>query len=212
MAVNLNDLDFNNAGSWPPLIKGVAILIVIGAVGFAGYWFDAKDLWEELKSAQRTEIQLKDEFKRKQDVMANIGEYRKQLEELQGLLNTMLKQLPTRTEMPDLLESISDTGKVNGLVFSLFKPEDEVPRDFYAAKPISIRATGTYHQFAEFVSSVAALPRIVTLESAILNKPNTNNRNQSDDAPEDILSIAATLQTYRYLDADESDDTATQGK
>ena len=142
--------------------------------------------------------------------MANIGEYRKQLEELQGLLDTMLKQLPTQTEMPDLLESISDTGKVNGLVFSLFKPEGEVPRDFYAAKPISIRATGTYHQFSEFVSSVAALSRIVTLEAANLSRPTTNNRNQPLDLDNETLSISATLQTYRYLDADESDDTATQ--
>lgn len=205
---DLNDLDFSNAGSWPPLIKGIAIILLIAAVGAAGYWFDAKDLLQELERAQLNEIQLKEEFKRKQEVMANINDYRKQLEELQALLDTMLKQLPTRTEMPDLLEDVSNTGKINGLTFELFKPESEQPRDFYAAKPISIKARGSYHQFAAFVSSVAALPRIVTLESASLSESPSRGASDVDD---DTLQIEAKLQTYRYLEADESGDGTGQG-
>lgn len=198
----LNNLDFNNAGAWPFPIKIVASVIVAAAVGAFGYWYDTQHLLTELETARQTELQLKEEFKKKQEVMANIDDYRKQLEELQGLLDAMLMQLPTRTEMPDLLEDVSNTGKSNGLVFELFKPEDEQPRDFYASKPITIRARGTYHQFSEFVSSVAALPRIVTLQKATLNNAATGA--QATTTGNDELLIDATLQTYRYLDADES--------
>ena len=189
----LNNLDFNDTGSWPPLAKGIAIVLVLVAVGAAGYYFDIQDQIAELKRVQQQEPGLLDEFQRKYKVMANIEDYRKQLEELQGMLDTMLQQLPTRTEMPDLLEDISNTGRVNGLVFQVFRPQDELPKDFYAAKPIQIRATGTYHQFAEFVSSVAALPRIVTLERAVLKETNSGG---------DALDIEATLQTYRYLESE----------
>jgi len=125
-------------------------------------------------------------------VLANIDAYRAQIKELEGMLNTMLRQLPTRTEMPDLLEDISDTGVFNGLEFQLFRPEAEQPRDFYAAKPITIKARAYYHQFSAFISSISALSRIVTLEKATLASAGA-------DAP---LSIDATLQTYRYLEDD----------
>ena len=194
----LNDLDFNNAGSWPAAIKAVAILLVIAAVGAAGYWFDTKDLLSELDASRHIEQELREEFTRKQKVLANIDAYRAQIEELKGLLATMLKQLPTRTEMPDLLEDISNTGRSNGLAFELFKPQSEQPRDFYAANPIAIRARATYHQFGAFISSIAALSRIVTLEQATLS------------GKDDALLIEATLQTYRYLD--EETDTSETSK
>lgn len=200
----LNNLDFNNAGAWPLPAKLIASLIVMVAVAAFGYWYDTQNLLVELEGARQTEIRLKEEFKSKQETMANIDDYRKQLEELQGMLAAMLMQLPTRTEMPDLLEDVSNTGKSNGLVFELFKPEDEQPRDFYAAKPITIRARGTYHQFSEFVSSVAALPRIVTLQKAELAKANVNpNADKQSAGNDDELTINAILQTYRYMDANE---------
>ena len=128
-----------------------------------------------------------------------------QLRQMEADLQVMLGQLPTGTEMPELLENVSDTGKKNGLEFELFKPEAEQPRDFYAAKPITIKARGTYHQFGAFVSGVAALPRIVTLESASLVRPTpaagaktAKNPGKADDLGQ--VDIQATLKTYRYME------------
>ena len=199
----LNDLDFSNAGSWPTLLKIIAMLIIIAIVAAAGYWFDTKELLAELERTEQKETQLRREFEEKQRVVANVEAYRARLEQLRGLLDAALQQLPTRTEMPDLLESISDTGKVNGLDFQLFKPESEQPREeFLAVVPISIRARATYHQFGAFVSSIAALDRIVTLESANL-VDTSNSRSNNADNSDGTLNIQATLQTYRYLDDNE---------
>jgi type IV pilus assembly protein PilO len=199
-----NSLDFSNAGSWPPLAKTLATVVVVAAVAGLGYWFHTRHQLEALENVRRIEQQLRQEFVEKQQVMANLDAYRAQLEEMQNTLNDMLRQLPTRTEMPDLLEDISNTGKRNGLNFELFKPEPEQPHDFYAAKPISIRAHSTYHQFGAFVSNIAALPRIVTLENATLNDPQGQTREGQSIGKEESkpLLIEATLQTYRYLDED----------
>jgi type IV pilus assembly protein PilO len=205
---DLNDLDFSNTGSWPTPIKVIAIIFVIAIVAAAGYWFDTKDLLAKLEKVQIEEARLKDEFREKQKVVANIEAYRARLEELRGLLATMLEQLPTKTEMPDLLESISDTGKVNGLSFDRFEPKPEQPREFYAAVPIAIEARATYHQFGAFISSIAALDRIVTLENAALSTPERSRADNQDVMNESNLTIKATLQTYRYLD--ESDEEAAQ--
>jgi type IV pilus assembly protein PilO len=210
------DLDFSNIASWPPLAKAVAAVLVVVVVSGLGYWFFTKSQLESLNSVRLTEQQLREEFMAKQRVMANIDAYRAQIEEMQTTLDDMLRQLPTRTEMPDLLEDVSNTGKQNGLQFELFKPESEQPREFYSAKPISIRARANYHQFGAFVSSVAALPRIVTLENATLVDPQqTGNRNTTANASvasSKPLVIEATLQTYRYLDEETEDDaTNTQG-
>lgn len=202
---DLNELDFNNAGSWPPLAKTVAIALACAVVGAAGYWFDTSHLLENLDTARRTEEQLRQEFAKKQGVLINLDAYRAQLGELEGLLHTMLRQLPTRTEMPDLLEDISNTGRINGLAFELFRPQDERPQDFYAAKPISIRARASYHQFGTFVSSIAALSRIVTVESATVAAAQQQAGRKGGGntvSPAQELLIEATLQTYRYLDED----------
>jgi type IV pilus assembly protein PilO len=199
---DLNSLDFSAVGQWPPIAKLVAIVIIAAAVGGAGYWFFTCQELEELDKVRLAEQQLRQEFVAKQQVMANIDDYRAQIEEMQRMLKDMLRQLPTRTEMPDLLEDISTTGKRNGLNFELFKPENEQPREFYAAKPISIKALASYHQFGAFVSNVAAMSRIVTLENANLSieKPKVGKASSnSEDKP---LLIEATLQTYRYLDED----------
>ena len=195
---DLNDLDFSTAGTWPLPIKIFALLIVIAAVGGIGYWYDTTEQLMELEKVERVELQKRQEFERLQKVVANLDAYRAQIEELEAMLQVMLKQLPTRTEMPDLLEDISNTGRRNGLAFELFKPEMEQPRDFYAAKPISIRARATYHQFSAFVSSIAALSRIVTVENA--NIVDTEAGQTDQGVPSESLLIEAKLQTYRYLD------------
>ena len=205
--INLNDIDLREAGDWPWVGKIVLVVLVIAAVLGAGYYFFTSDRLEELDRVTREEQQLRQEFIEKQRVAANLESFRAQLKQMEAELEVMLRQLPTGTEMPDLLEDVSNTGKRNGLDFELFKPEAEQPRDFYAAKPITIKAQGTYHQFGAFVSGVAALSRIVTLENATLASASAS-ASASDKAAKggkkasdaESLSIQATLQTYRYMD------------
>ena len=199
---DLNNLDFSNIGGWPPIAKGLLIILLIAAVGGAGYWFDIKDLWADLEQVRREELSLKEDFIKKQTVVANLEAYRERLEALKVILADLVKQLPTGTEMPDLLEQISDTGRANGLDFQLFRPESERRKEFLADVPITISARATYHQFGAFISSISALERIVTLENATLTTQGGGNL----DADE--LGIQATLQTYRYI-GDESE--ADQG-
>lgn len=198
---DLRNLELATAGNWPAPLKAVAVVLVAALVGFLGYYFKTQELLDELARERSTEQDLRAEFQTKQRVKANIQAYRAQLEELQGMLDVMLQQLPTGTEMPDLLEVISNTGRINGLTFELFKPEEEQPKEFYAAKPITLRAQATYHQFGAFVSSISALSRIVTLENANLVAAARQDRGpQAQNLPDDLLAIDATLQTYRYLE------------
>ena len=190
---DLNNLDFSNIAGWPPIAKSLLIIIIIAAVGGAGYWFDIKDMWANLEKIRREELGLKEEFIQKQTVVANLDAYRARLEELKVILAELVKQLPTGVEMPDLLEQISDTGRANGLDFQLFRPEKERRKEFLAEVPISIKARATYHQLGAFISSIAALERIVTLQNATLVTIGGGNLNA------DELSIDATLQTYRYI-------------
>lgn len=196
---DLNNLSFNEIGSWPlaarALLLGFVALIIAGG----GYWFHAKDLLAELDSRQAEEIQLRQEFQEKQAIAANLDAYRARLEQLEELLDELVRQLPTGTEMPDLLEQVSNLGRTNGLIFQLFRPESERRQDFFAVVPISIRATGSYHQFGAFISSVSAMERIVTLENATLTVPSGRSLTQVNV---DNLNIDVTLQTYRYLEAE----------
>lgn len=189
----LQDLEFSNAGSWPLPIKLAATIMVAILIAFGGYMYDIRNLLERLESTQITEQQLRREFIAKQRIMVNIDAYREQLKELKEIVETMIRQLPTSTEMPDLLEDISDIGKTHGLAFEFFKPQAEQPKELYSAQPIAIRARANYHQFGTFISSIAALPRIVTVEKVHITKEK-----------EHLLIIEATLKTYRYLAQDEA--------
>lgn len=195
----LNDLDLANVGAWPTAAKALAMVVLTAGILAAGYALDTRGMRDELTSVQSQEAALLQEFSRRQTVIANLDAYRAQLAEMQDSLDSMLRQLPTGTEMPDLLEDISNTGIVNGLVFDRFKPEAEVPHEFYATQPISIRARGTYHQFGAFLSGVSALPRIVTVGNvAIIKGDSKDVRTGASGAPE--LVLEATLNTYRYRD------------
>ncbi len=194
---DLNDLDFNNLGTWPLPAKIGAVIVIIVAVSFAGWYFHISNLLDELESKQRQETSLRSEFQQKQRVVANIDAYRERLAQLEAMLDDLIQQLPTGTEMPDLLEEVSNLGRLNGLVFQLFRPESERRQEFFAAVPISIRATGTYHQFGQFISSIAGMERIVTLENAELSP--VGGDGQFNAGPR-TLNISATLQTYRYLE------------
>ncbi|HQC72903.1 MAG TPA: type 4a pilus biogenesis protein PilO [Candidatus Competibacteraceae bacterium] len=203
--INFNDINIQEAGDWPPAGKAVLVVLVVAVVLGAGYYFLISDQLDQLDTVEREEQTLRQEFIEKQRVAANLEAFRSQLKQMETDLEVLLRQLPTGTEMPDLLENVSNTGKKNGLEFELFKPEAEQPRDFYAAKPITIKAKGSYHQFGAFVSGVAALPRIVTLEKATLTsataakgaKGGNGGKGATVNEP---LIIEATLQTYRYMD------------
>lgn len=189
---DLNSLDFNNIGNWPLPARILAILVVCVAVLFAGYWFDTKDQIKILEQAQAKEQELKNSFEKKQADAANLEAYRQQMKEMEKTFGTLLLKLPSKTEIAELLVDISRVGLDSGLEFELFKPGSETPRDFYAEFPISLRVKGTYHQLGNFVSGVAALPRIVTIHDLSLTKGKAGE-----------LTMSATANTYRYLDKDE---------
>lgn len=188
--IDINDLDFKNMGAWPvPARIGVIVILSIVLLG-AGYWFDTKDQLQILADAQLKEQELKSSFEAKQAKSANLAAYTAQLQEMKKTFGAMLRQLPSKAEVADLLVDISQTGLASGLQFELFSPKGEVPKDFYAELPISIRVTGEYHQLGDFVSGVAALPRIVTLHDTSITRPDKSDK----------LVMEVTAKTYRYLD------------
>lgn len=192
----LRNLDFNDIGRWPlafhALFVGLAFVILSGA-GF--YFLVYKEQMPRLEKAEREEAELRQSFEGKQRKAANFDAYREQLAEIESSFGTMLRQLPGKTEIPNLLVDISQTGLAAGLQEELFQPMEELQRDFYAEKPIKIRLRGDYHEFGQFVSDIAALPRIVTLHDIEISP-------QQKDSGTDKLILNVTAKTYRYLDDD----------
>jgi len=189
----LQSLDANDVGRWPlPFRVGVIVVVFMLVTGLGIYWFIIKDKAPQLERARTEEVDLRLAFENKQDKAANYQAYEDQLEEIKESFGTMLRQLPGETEIPSLIVDISQTGLAAGLQEKLFVPQPEVPRDFYAEKPIQIRLTGSYHEIGNFVSGIAALPRIVTLHDINITP---ENRESFDD-----LSMEVTAKTYRYID------------
>ena len=189
----LKSLDVNDVGRWPLLFRAAVIVIVFAAVLFAGVYFTIiKDKHPQLQRAQDDETTLRVTFENKQRKAANYDAYKAQLAQIEQSFGTMLRQLPGETEIPSLIVDVSQTGLASGLQEKLFQPQPEIPRDFYAEKPIKIRLSGGYHEIANFVSGVAALPRIVTLHDINITPEDQNSF--------DRLSLEVTAQTYRYLD------------
>ncbi|MGD8593278.1 MAG: type 4a pilus biogenesis protein PilO [Gammaproteobacteria bacterium] len=189
----LNNLDFNNIGSWPVAAKAAAIVVICAAVLFAGYWFDTQEQMQMLEQAQAKEQELKQTFEKKQADAANLDAYKEQMAEMEKRFGALLLKLPSKTEIAELLVDVTRVGLDAGLEFELFKPGNEKPRDFYAEFPINLRVTGTYHQLGNFVSGVAGLPRIVTIHDLSMKK-----------GKEEELTMTATANTYRYLDKSET--------
>jgi len=189
----LQSLDVNDIGRWPFVFRAAVIGIVFVVVlGLGVYWIIVQDKdpqWERAKADEQT---LRVTFENKQKKAANYDAYRAQLAQMEQSFGTMLRQLPGRTEIPSLIVDISQTGLAAGLQEKLFQPQAEVPKDFYAEKPITISLAGGYHEIANFVSGVAALPRIVTLHDI----------NITPDSPDDydVLTLEVTAKTYRYLE------------
>ena len=189
----LQSLDVNDIGRWPFVFRAAVIALVFVAVTFAGIWFTiVKDKAPLLQRAEAEEQELRVTFENKQRKAANYDAYKTQLAQIEQSFGTMLRQLPGETEIPSLIVDISQTGLAAGLQEKLFQPQPEIPKDFYAEKPIKIRLSGGYHEMANFVSGIASLPRIVTLHNI--------NITPEEKGEYDRLSLEVTAQTYRYIE------------
>lgn len=193
----LRALDPNDPGRWPLLFRvGAIVLILVVAAAFGIYMFAWKPQRPLLEQARAEEITLFSTLEERARKAANLEAYKAQLAEMERSFGAMLRQLPNRTEVPNLLVDISQTGLAAGLEERLFQPAAEVQRDFYAELPIRIRLTGNFHAVGNFVSGIAALPRIVTLHDIQIQPLQANG-------PADELQVDVTAKTYRYFDDEE---------
>lgn len=192
----LRDLDPNDPSRWPlPFRLGLIFLIFLVAAGLLSYMLAWKDKKPELDAARAQESQLLQTLEQKARKAANLDAYKAQLAEMEQSFGAMLRKLPNKTEVPNLLTDISQQGAGAGLDQKLFQPEPQVNKDFYAELPIKMRLTGSFHAIGAFVSGIAALPRIVTLHDVEI-KP-VKGRGI------DELQLDVTAKTYRYLDEEE---------
>jgi len=189
--LDINDIDFNNMGSWPLAGRLFVLILVVVLVVAGGYWFHIKGLGERYESEVRKEKTLKDDFESKAFKVANLDAYKQQMVEMEETFGALLRQLPSDTEVAGLLEDITHTGLGSGLKFETIDLQPELAKEFYIELPFKIRVEGTYHEFGSFVSGVAGLPRIVTLHD--LNISQISNK-----ASDDILVMDILAKTYRY--------------
>ncbi len=187
----LNNLDFSNMGNWPAAAKAVLMLLLAVLIAGAVFYFDTREQFATLERYQKEEGALKSEFLVKQDKVLNLEVYKQQLEEMKLDFAEMLRQLPDKSEIADLLVDVSQTGLAAGLEFELFQPLSEQVKDFYVELPIKIKVVGDYHEFGDFVSGLAALPRIITMHDVKISKTKAG-----DGA--DLL-METTAKTYRYI-------------
>jgi len=189
----LQSLDVNDVGRWPFVFRAAVIaLVFVVVLGLGVYWTIVEDKYPQLQRVQEDEQTLRVTFENKQRKAANYDAYKAQLTQMEQSFGTMLRQLPGETEIPSLIVDISQTGLAAGLSEKLFQPQAEIPRDFYAEKPITISLAGGYHEIANFVSGIAALPRIVTLHDINIMPDDPNDY--------DELTLEVTAKTYRYLE------------
>lgn len=186
---DINDLDVNNAGIWPAPIKAIVVLIIVGLIVGGGYWFFVKDQYRNLEQVEKTEQDLRQRYEQKAYQVANLEVFKAQMAEMEETFGALVRQLPSETEVPGLLEDITNTALGSGLALQEVKLQDEQRRDFYAELPINIRVSGSYHELASFVSSVASLPRIVTLHDLTI---------EPTDGDEERLNMQVLARTYRY--------------
>lgn len=193
----LKQLDFNNMADAPPTIRYVLVVLVFLAILVVGYFIRIKTQLNMLESERRVEATLRADFEEKAKRAANLPAYEQQLAEMEALLKALIRQLPSKTEMPDLLVDVSQTALAAGITNELFEPGNETVQGFYAEQPISIRMVGSYHQFGTFISGVASLPRVVILTMHDISLT------PDGDAASGRLAMEGTVRTYRYLEEDE---------
>lgn len=211
----LRQLDPRDVGRWPFLFRALAVAVVfVVTTGLLIFYFVNRGNLVDLRKAQAEQQTLWNTFDEKQRKAANLEAYRQQLAEIERTFGAMLRQLPGKTEVPSLLVDISQTGLAAGLQEHLFQPGTESRKDFYAELPIKIQLSGGFHEFGNFVSGIAALPRIVTLHNIEIvrgagKRGTTRGR---APAPSDDLILNLTAKTYRYLEEGESGDADADGK
>lgn len=205
---NFDQDDFKRIGTAPLFIRAFLMLLLAAAVVFAAWHYMVKPQIEKRATLEAKEIELRTKFDSEQAKAANRAAYAEQLEEMEKTFNVMLRQLPNKTDIESLLVDLSQTSVAAGLDVEYFKPDTEVPREFYAEYPIKISVTGQYHQFGQFISGLAALPRIVTLNNIDIGRMQGRNQRSNDqgdprNAPQKKLKMDLVATTYRYIDEDE---------
>ena len=192
--VDLSDLNLEAMASWPPLLKIILLSALFVALLVAGFYLHIEDLNKRLKLAEREETTLRLDFEQKAFEAANLAAYKAQLAEMEVRFGALVAQLPSETEVPGLLEDITDKGELNGLSIERIDLLDEQAQNFYVELPIAIQAVGSYHDIGAFISGMAGLPRIVTLHDFEIVTPR--------DAPS-TLEISIQAKTYRYGEKDD---------
>jgi len=200
---DFRDADFSDLGSSPGAVRYTVMGLALVLILVAGFFLLVKDKKIQLEQEGRQELSLKTDFEYKQQKAANLEAYEQQLADMHEMLETMFRQLPSKTEMDKLLVDVSQTALAAGIDVQLFEPQAESFRDFYAERPIAVRMLGDYHQFGEFVSGVAALPRVVilTMHDISLTRAKANQSRFGDS--EGRLVLEGRVKTYRYVDEEE---------
>lgn len=201
---DINDLDVNNLGSWPVPVKVITCVLILSLALGLGYYLYLMDLQAQLEQQQAQEVSLKQQYASKAFDAANLEAYKAQMAEMEESFGAMLRQLPSDTEVPGLLEDITRTGLGSGLEFSEIKLKPEVVQQFYIELPIQVKVSGSYHDLATFVSGVSSLPRIVTLHDFEI-KPESGAEGSSK------LSMSILAKTYRYNDKGVSQSVGKRG-
>jgi type IV pilus assembly protein PilO len=191
---NINELDFDNVGSWPTAVKVVIWMLLLAVVLTGGYYYHVKELQTQLAAVEAKELKLKEDFEKKAFQAANLEAYRQQMAEMEQSFGALISQLPSDTEVPGLLEDITNKGELNGLRVASIDLRSELSKEFYVELPISIVASGSYHDLGAFISGMAGLPRIVTLHDFSITMPASQDAND--------LNMSIIAKTYRYKDGD----------
>jgi len=201
---DLRDADFTDLGSAPTSVRVTLLSVTLILILVAGFYLFINDKIDALEQERQQELSLRSDFEYKQQKAANLEAYELQLVDMQELLKTMFRQLPSKTEMDKLLVDVSQTALAAGIDVQLFEPQAESFQDFYAERPILIRMLGDYHEFGEFVSGVAALPRVVilTMHDISLKRAGAGQSRYGDS--EGRLILEGRVKTYRYIDDDEA--------
>lgn len=200
---DFNNIDLKNAGNLPLPIKAVLLIMLALVLGVMGFMLLINPSMKKLHEIKEKEQALRQDFMLKKMQAIKIKAYEQQVADVQQTFGVLLKQLPDKSEMDGLLTDINQAGLSQGLSFEAFVPQEEIVKEFYAEKPINIKVLGHYHELGLFVTEVAKLPRIVTLDSLHIQPYAKDEKQQHATATKDLLVMEAVAKTYRYLDADE---------
>ncbi|MBT4835839.1 MAG: type 4a pilus biogenesis protein PilO [Methylococcales bacterium] len=200
---DLNNLDMENVGSWPLPAKLIAIIFMSAALAGTWYMLDTQDQMAELEKVEQEERRHRQMFEGKQKRVVNLDLLKQQLKDMEETFQAMRRQLPNKTEVDRLLDDVSQTVLASGLEQEQFQPQKEILKDDYAELPIRLKIFGQYHEMGDFVSGVAALPRIVTVNNFSIVKKVKGEKNQNKKEDVSSLLMTTTVTTYRYLDEEE---------